>query len=223
MIEIIGRTLRLVFAPDPSGPPRVEEVLPPARPHTDIDFSAYAEDCRLFGHLILDRDRLTDMLNEIGDLVLVDVMVESLASGEIMEVNELEVSRHDLLAVEATGPRGDPDRRTRLRPSRIGVTLGPYLIRGYVHTTPGADPLLAVRRKRPMVPLTEATIEYQAGTARTRRGGSTIIFNRELADWIAPAMDQAIELPDLGSVPGGLLAKDFTGQILSQRSVNDRR
>jgi len=214
MIEIIGRTLRLVFgAPAPARPPVDQVVVALEHRRQDIEFSAYAEDCRLFGHLVLDRDRLTDVLNEVGRLVLVDVMVESLASGEIVEVKELTVDRDELLAVEANGPRGDPNRRTRMRPYPVGVNLGPYLVRGYVHTTPGSDPLLAVRRKRAMVPLTEATIEYQAGGTRLQRRSSTIVFNRELADWIVPSVDEAIEFPDLPIVPGGLLAKDFTGQI----------
>lgn len=215
MIETIGRTLRLVFgsAPaipaEPIDPPRVD--LQP-----EIEFSAYTEDCRLFGHLRLDGERLTDMLNGLDELVLIDAMVESLNDGTAYEVDELVVMRDELVAVEASGPRGNPARRVRVRQFPIGAKLGPYLVRGYVHVTPGANPLLAVRRKRVMVPLTEATIEYQRGATRIQRRSSTILFNRELADWIAPTVDEAIEYPDMpiAKEDKGPLAKDFTGQIL---------
>ncbi len=217
MIELVGRTLRLVFGARPAAPAPEEPVEPasaaPIQP--DIEFSAYTEDCRLFGHLRLDGERLTDMLNALDELALVGVMVESLTDDVAFEVAELVISRDELLVVEASGPRGNPNRRVRARPFPIGVQLGPYLTRGYVHVTPGADPLLAVRRKRLMVPLTEATIEYQAGGTRVQRRSSTIIFNRELADWILPTVDEAIEFPDLPiSADGGVFGKDFTGQIL---------
>jgi hypothetical protein len=214
MIEIIGRTLRLVFgsppaiSPEPIDPPRVD-----LRP--EIEFSAYTEDFRLFGHLRLEGERLTDMLNTFDQLVLIDAMVESLSDGTAFEVDELVIARDELVAVEASGPRGNPSRRVRVRPFPIGAKLGPYLVRGYVHVTPGADPVLAVRRKRVMVPLTEATIEYQRGATRIQRRSSTILFNRELADWILPTVDEAIEYPDIPiSKDQGPLTKDFTGQIL---------
>jgi hypothetical protein len=215
MIELVGRTLRLVFGqPAPAIPaepmdPRPIELRP------EIEFSAYTEDFRLFGHLRLEGERLTDMLNGLDELILIDAMVESLTDGMAYEVDELAVMRDELVAVEASGPRGNPARRVRVRPFPIGVKLGPYLVRGYVHVTPGANPVLAVRRKRLMVPLTEATIEYQRGGTRIQRRSSTILFNRELADWIAPTVDEAIEYPDIPiAVDHSPLAKDFTGQIL---------
>lgn len=196
MIEIIGRTLRLVFGPPPGIPPEPNDGLP-AELHPEIEFSAYSEDSRIFGHLRLAGERLTDMLNTVDELVLIDVMVESLTDGLTFEVKELVISCDELLAVEASGPRGNPSRRVRVRPFPIGAKLGPYLVRGYVHVIPGTDPVTAVRHKRPFVPLTEATIEYHSAGSRIQRRSSTIMFNRELADWILPTVDQAIEYPDL--------------------------
>jgi hypothetical protein len=214
MIEVIGRTLRLVFGPPPAITPQpIDSSLVELGP--EIEFSAYAEDSRIFGHLRLAGERLTDMLNTVDKLLLVDVMVESLTDGHAFEAKELVISRDELLAVEASGPRGNPSRRVRVRPFPIGAKLGPYLVRGYVHVTPGADPVLAVRRKRSIVPLTDAAIEYQSGGIRIQRRSSTILFNRELADWILPTVDEAIEYPDIPiSKDQGPLTKDFTGQIL---------
>ena len=217
MIEVIGRTLRLVFGRVALSPNPIDPFLPvPATP--EIAFSAYAEDCRLSGHLRLATERLSDMLNSVDELVLVDVLVESLIDGHTFEAKELLVARDELVAVEASGPRGNPQRRIRVRPFPIGVKLGPYLVRGYVHVSPGANPLVAVRRKRPMVALTEATIEYQSHGSQVQRRSSTILFNRLLVDWIAPTVDEAIEYPDLPiSKDQGPLMKDFTGSILLDR------
>jgi hypothetical protein len=217
VIEVIGRTLRLVFGPRQSpSDPDSEGVGPPLPERgPEIEFSAYTEENRLFGRLRLDGERLTDMLNVLDELVLVDVMVESLAGEGAVELGSMAIARDELIAIEASGPRGNPGRRLRVRPFPVGAKLGPYLVRGYVHVTPGADPLLAIRRRRPIIPLTEATIEYRHGATRVQRRSSTILFNRELADWIATSADEAIEFPDLPiSGDQGPLTKDFTGQIL---------
>ncbi|HLY14436.1 MAG TPA: hypothetical protein VKR24_08800 [Candidatus Limnocylindrales bacterium] len=214
MIEIIGRTLRLAFRS--AGDEPAEPVLPAYTAiQPEIEFSAYSEDSRISGLLRLDGERLTDMLNAFEQFVLVDAMVEDLAGGGAVEVDELILTRDELVAVEASGPRGNPDRRVRVRPFPIGAKLGHYLVRGYVHVTPGADPVLAVRRKRPIVPLTDATIEYNGAHGRVQRRSSTILFNRELADWILPTVDEAIEYPDMPIAKNqGRLTKDFTGLIL---------
>jgi hypothetical protein len=214
MIEVIGRTIRFVFGP-PRTRPTDDEVPSPREFQPEIEFSAYAEDSRIFGRLRLDGERLTDMLNTFDQFVLIDAMVESLADGVAYEVSELVIARDELLAIEASGPRGNPGRRVRVRPYPVGAKLGTYLVRGYVHVTPGADPIVAVRRKRPIVPLTDATIEYQVAGTRTQRRSSTILFNRELADWILPTVDEAIEYPDIPIAKNqGPLTKDFTGEIL---------
>ncbi len=214
MIEIIGRTLRLVFRPS-NAESREPTVPLYTAVQPEIEFSAYSEGSRISGQLRLDGERLTDMLNAFEQFVLVDAMVEDLAGGPAVEVDELILSRDELVAVEASGPRGNPDRRVRVRPFPIGAKLGHYLVRGYVHVTPGADPVLAVRRKRPIVPLTDATIEYNLGEDRVQRRSSTILFNRELADWILPTLDEAIDYPDMPiAKEQGRLTKDFTGLIL---------
>lgn len=217
MIEVIGRTLRLVFRAQPSAvasePGDPVAALP--EPGPEIQFSAYTEESRLFGHLRLEGERLTDMLNAFDQFVLVDVMVESLTGETAFELASMAVGRDELIAIEATGPRGNAERRVRVRPFPVGVKLGPYLVRGYVHVSPGADPVTAIRRRRPIVPLTDATIEYTCGETRVQRRSSTILFNRHLADWIAPTVDAAIEYPDIPiSATQGPLTKDFTGEIL---------
>jgi hypothetical protein len=215
MISTIGRALRLVLHRPAPGTTVVEQA-DDARASLDVEFSAYAEECRLFGRIGLDAERLSDMLNAHDELVLVDVLATSLADGLTYEVDEISLSRDELMVVEALGPRGNPNRRTRARPHPLAVKLGPYEVRGYVHVTPGADILNAVRRRRPMVPLTEASISYASGGVLQRHRAGTLIFNRECADWLTLADDESIEFPELPlPVSMGPMVKDFTGQLLT--------
>jgi len=196
MITSIGGVLRLVFH-QAAEPEPVEDEAAPEPEHPEVELSAYAEDCRLFGRARLDADRLTDMLNAHERLLLVDVLAESLAEGTVVEMAEFSVGRDDLLVVEATGPRGDPARRTRAQRHPLAVKLGPYELRGYVHLAPGADILAAVRRRRPMVPLTDASIAYTVRDVAIVRRAGTLIFNRECTDWFRLIDAASVEFPEL--------------------------
>lgn len=219
MITSIGHVLRLVMHRSPQVTPAVETT--PREPvYPEVEFSAYAEDCRIFGRIRLDAERLSDMLNAHDELVLVDVLVESLSDGVTHEVPEFSVSRDDLMVVEALGPRGNAQRRTRSRAHPLAVKLGQYEVRGYVHVTPGADILNAVRRRKPMVPLTEASITYVSGGVPQRHRAGTLLFNRECADWLALTDNEVVECRDLPiSKETGPLVKDFTGQILTFQDI----
>jgi hypothetical protein len=82
---------------------------------------------------------------------------------------------------------------------------------------PGADPVQAIRRREPMVPLTDAWIEFSLDGDRQRRRVGTVVVNRELIDWIVPAVVDEVEMPDLplGAEKGRLL-KDFTGVLFEE-------
>ena len=217
MIQSMGRRLRVVFN-------RTEtDDVDPASIALDahhlalpvLDFVAYAEDCVLFGRVRLAAERLTDMLNEHDEVLLIDVMAERLDGGGAIEVKEVLVKRDEILLVHATGPRGSVSRRQRTRQHPIAVVLGPYEVRGYLHALPGADPLASLRRRKPMVPLTEAWIEYAIGAVRQRRRVGAVVINREQIDVITHALDEEIELPDMPiGAEQGPLVKDFTGSIL---------
>jgi len=213
--SVLGRTLRLVLR---RGGSDDDDGLPPPEPEeaqaANVEFVAYAEDCLLSGHVRLDADRLTDLLNAHEEYVLVDALVESLADSHALEVKEVLVLRDELFLVHAVGPRGDPARRQRTRQHPIAMQLGPYHVRGYFHALPGTDPIAALRRRKAMVPITEAWVEYQSGSIRQRRRVSTVVVNREQLDWVVEAKDEEVELPDLPlDVPAGPLVKDFTGDV----------
>ena len=214
LVMQLGRRLRIVLRrePQPLAPPLpIEDA--PASPR-QVEFVAYAEDCLLSGYVRLEADRLTDMLNEHEELELVDVFVQDLA-GKSREVASITVARDELLMVHAVGPRGDRGRRTRTRQHPVALQIGPYHVRGYLHALPGSDPISGFRRRRPMVPLTEAWIEYVSGKTRQRRRVGTLIVNRQLVDWIVPAIDDEVEMPEipLSAYPQGPLLKDFTDQV----------
>jgi hypothetical protein len=196
----ISRRLRVVF--QRSGDPDDRSGLPadaePARNLLPlVDFVAYAEDCVLYGRVRLAAERLTDMLNGHDEFELVDVMVERLDGLGAMEVKEVLVHRDELLLVHATGPRGNQARRTRTREHPLAVRIGPYEIRGSLHAFPGHDPLATILRRKPMVPMTDAWIEYTAGAERRRRRVGALIMNRQQIDTVAHAVDEWVELPDL--------------------------
>jgi len=151
--------LRLVFGIERAG---AEEdagaAAPPAVPW--IHLVAFTEDCRVSGQIQLDCDRLSDMLNGHTDYLLCDVLVESLLDGRSIHADEVPIARDELVAVLADGPRGDPSRRTHTRTYPVTVTVGAYVIHGNIHSRPGADPLAFASRRSPMIPLSDASIEY---------------------------------------------------------------
>jgi len=79
----------------------------------------------------------------------------------------------------------------------------------------GVDPLVSVRRRGPMVPLTGARIAYISGGLRRLREAATVLVNREHTDWIVPAADdELVAFPDVPvAAQKGPLLKDFTGQL----------
>ena len=214
MIKSLGRRLHLQFGGQPRGDEPAPDVEPVAGAHPEVEFVAYGEDVLLSGRIRLNTDRLTDMLNAHDEFLLTDVLCERLVDGSAVELREILVQRDELLLVHATGPRGDQQRRQRTRPLPMALQSGPYALRGYLHTLPGTDPILHLRRRKTMVPLTEAWLEYESGTQRQRRRLSGVIVNRELIDWILPATDEEVEVPDMPVAKAGPLLKDFTGLLL---------
>lgn len=220
LLQGLRRHVRPVEAPEPE--PAVPVDLEPeaaSMPGREVEFAAYAEDCRVIGFTRLTGDRMSDMLNEESEFTLTDVMIVRLDDGVATQLLKLNVKREEVLAVRAAGPRGDPARRSRRRPYPITLQTGPYTIHGYVHGLPGADPLQQIRRRMPMVPLTESWIEYRSGSQNHRARVGTIVVNHELWDWVRLSRDDEIHLPNLpAETQPDPRAKDLTGHIHTQES-----
>jgi hypothetical protein len=143
-------------SPDALTPAPAPLVLP------EVEFAGYAEDCRIFGFLRLEAERLSDALNAHAEVQLVDVLVVALDDSRAIPRGEVCVHRDELLAVRASGPRGNEGRRSRSRLYPVTLQSGPYEIHGHLHGPPAGDPIRQLARRKPMVPLTEAWIMYQA-------------------------------------------------------------
>ncbi|MDO8484490.1 MAG: hypothetical protein Q7S35_06050 [Candidatus Limnocylindrales bacterium] len=190
MIDRLPRRLRLGLSRSK------EHAADPRNRADEVAFVAYGEDCILSGRTILDADRLTDMLNAHDEYGLVGVTVERFDGGEPLEVAEIVVPRDEIFLVDASGPRGDAARRHRTMPQHLAVKMGPYRVRGYFHALPGADPVVALRRRKAMVPLTNARIEYTIRGQRRETRVDTVIVNREQIDWVEAVMPTQIEFPE---------------------------
>lgn len=212
-IQSLGGRVRLLLGRAQAEP--VPDIEPPAQaPPPEYEFIAYAEDCLLVGNIRLDAARLTDLLNDHEEYELVDVQVVEIGVDRALDVSTVVVARDEVLLVHATGPRGNRERRTRTRQHPVAMQLGPYHVRGYLHALPGSDPIASFRHRKPMVPLTEAWVEYQDGGVRQRRRVATLVVNRHQVDWIVEAIDEEVEMPDIPlRAEKGTLAKDFTGQV----------
>ncbi len=183
---------------------------------SEVEFAAYVEDCRIFGFWRHDAERLSDALNANEEYQLHDVLLAALNDGHTNDARELLVRRDELLAVRGAGPRGNPARRARTRPSPITLKTGPYTIHGYLHGPPGADAVRQISRRKPMVPLTEAWIEYPAAGELHRARVGPIIVNHETLDWIRHSRDEEVHMPGLPAERSiDPHAKDMTGYILT--------
>jgi hypothetical protein len=149
-----------------------------------VRFIAYGDHHRIFGWIQLRAERLTDLLDAHEELLLADFKFESLEDGISQSVEESLIGRRELIAVQATGPRGDASRRHLTRTHPITVQSGNYLIAGYLHADPGVDPAASIDARGAMMPLTDARIEYWSYGELKHRSSGTIIVNREKADRI---------------------------------------
>jgi hypothetical protein len=97
----------------------------------------------------------------------------------------------------------------------VELRVGRYDVSGNMHALPGTDPIVGLRRRRGvMVPLTEATIEFDSPDGRRISRFGTILVNRELTDWIGPATRSDVRPPELvPELQGRGLARDFTPQM----------
>jgi hypothetical protein len=178
-----------------------------------IEFEGFAADCTISGKMTMFGERLTDFLNGQERFRIHHVVCNSLADGHAAEIDSLSVERNELLCVVATGPRGNEKQRRELATARLQVSMGPYIILGRLHTSPGSDVMATVLKREPMIPLTSATIAYEQAGGIVARDVPTIIINRLQVDWLTPTSDAQTIFPDsqVRSPYTMGLVKDFTG------------
>lgn len=146
-----------------------------------VGFEAFLAAQRLFGWVRLDADRLTDLLNAHELLELTNVLVEESRDGSVVLTDETRIPRSEIVAVVASGPRGDPSRRVQTSSHPVIVESGVYRVGGLLHVPSGVEPADRFAQGDPMVPLTDAWLEYPWGERRRRDTRSTVIVNRRAA------------------------------------------
>ena len=146
-----------------------------------VRFEAYLSRQRMSGWLRLDAQRLTDLLNAHEVIHLANVTIEDHGDGRSVSADEALLRRSEIRATLASGPRGDPAHRLTTSRHPVVVDSGVYRIGGYVHVAPGMEPGDRFQLGDPMVPLTEAWLEYGYGARRRRHEAVTVIVNRLLA------------------------------------------
>jgi hypothetical protein len=191
MIDKLPRRLRLGFGQAEASAPDA-----PSAPE-QLEFVAYGEDCILSGHAVLDTDRLSDMLNDHDEYAVSGLSVQRFDDPTPFELDdEIVIPRDELILVQASGPRGDSARRHRTMPQYLALKMGPYQVRGYFHALPGADPVVAIRRRKAMVPLTDAKIEYSMHGRRQETSVDTVIVNRDQIDWVQVMLPNEEQFPE---------------------------
>lgn len=181
-----------------------------------VGLTLYTGDSLAFGYLPLSAGRVTDLMNDHDSFEFVDAYLQSIDDGHGLALRSVVIARDEIFAAAVAGPRGDPRHRKRTRPIPIELRVGPYDVRGNIHVAPGTDPIISFRSRRTMVPLTEATVEWDAPEGRQIARWETVVVNRLLTEWIAHAT-RDVRPRDLQLVPevdGSGPGRDFAPQLL---------
>jgi hypothetical protein len=95
-----------------------------------------------------------------------------------------------LVAVHASGPRGDDARQRRTRTYPVAVQSGSFLVDGLLHAPPDVDPMTTFSARPAIVPLTDAWTElWSAGEHRIDLWSGTLIVNRDHAVAVWPVTE----------------------------------
>lgn len=120
---------------------------------------AWAEDCQVRGEVELGDGRLSDQVNELEVVTFYGATLAALDDGREVRMDEVEVERRELHVIEVTGRQGDPARRQRTIKDLVALRVGPYVLRGYLHRSPAAQPLASLAGWTRFVPLTDVTMD----------------------------------------------------------------
>jgi hypothetical protein len=186
-------------------------VLPTARPAAGCSLEiamreqlvAWAGDCVVRGDVSIGDERLSDHVNQVELLTFFGATLEALEDGHQVQVDELEVGRHELHIIEVDGHRGDPTRRLRTVPERVWMQVGPFEVTGNLHRSPSAQPMASLAKWVRFVPMTEAEFRY-AGRDTTSTHKDVVLVNRERITRTRPMAAISVDAgePEAADVPG---------------------
>ena len=191
-----------------------------------VDLIAFTADRRISATIPLADDRLSDMLNSVPRIVMRNATIQDLVADAVPRNADVTLAVGSIVAVVATGRRGNETRRHRtdLRLARVGLVR--FVVAGSLHVPAGSvdplasnDPAVVLAGRDVLVPLTDASIAYDLGRRPTTETHETILINRTHATWIdlddAAAIDaDANELLDEREKSyHAAMIKDFTGAV----------
>jgi hypothetical protein len=162
-----------------------------------VPFEAYAEDCSFTGELALSGDRLSDFLASTAEFEVLNLTCRALDDGRVVEALFAPVMRDDLCLVIAGEPRGREDMRIWTRQYAVVATVGPYVVRGYVHAPPTIDPLKLPGR-RAIVALTSGSVAYTAAGSELEIEAETVLLNSARIDRFESATAEDFGREDTG-------------------------
>jgi hypothetical protein len=191
-----------------------------------VDLVAFTADRRISGAIPLADDRLSDMLNSVPRIVMRNATVLDLVADAVPRTVDVTLAVGAIVAVVATGRRGNEMRRHRtdLRLARVGVVR--FVVTGSLHLPVGSidplasnDPSVVLAGRDVLVPLTDATIAYDVGRGPVSETHETILINRAHATWIdlddAATVDTDASnlLEEREKTYHAAMIKDFTGAV----------
>lgn len=183
-------------------------------PHTDVDFIAYADDYVAHGEILLKHERLADQLVASEELRAEGLTVRALDDGRQHLLPFAEIGRDELCAVVGSGPRGNPTRRFRTRAYPMRASAGPYVVVGYLHAVPTADPRVVAMRRQIIV-LSPARISFiMAGTPVDETHDALLIVRTKVTA-LESASDEDMGLSKALEASANVdpRAKDLTGEV----------
>ena len=176
-----------------------------------IDFLAFDEGTSAIrGRVDLAGDRMADLL-ALGELIpLFDVELHDLRSRSVQTADATSVDPTRLAIVVATGPRGHFGRRIETASRPVSLTIGRFMVHGFLHAPYPADPIGQVF-DRTWIPLTDAVLEYQGPGRMCRERFDTLLVNRGAAKSLAAIAEAAYEVHWLAGGRSDLLPADALG------------
>ena len=131
------------------------------------------------GTLCGTRERISDTVNRVTSLHVVDVTITELANQSAVTVPALDVALDQVLLI-VPGDQPARERWIWTRRRYVEIAVGGWAVFGELHGPAASDPLANLHRRPSFVPLTDATIVV-AATGASLAAPPVVIVNTAAA------------------------------------------
>ena len=181
---------------------------------TEIRFKAYAGDCLVEGFLDLAMGvRMTERLNEATVVSIRRAVLRALDDGRVVAAGDIELGVDELLIVEPPAADAPGAHRIHTRSVPVEMHVGPYKLAGRLHGPPTGDPVLALSRRRTMIPVTAASVIYSMAGEEVTVERDVVIVNRDYMHAIQRPTYERGRIDELGLAPVDPRARDLTDEL----------